>query len=164
MEYKFKNAVHRKIFIAIFISSCIFFLALLGVVLSLIAKQTEKLMAALIIFGILLVVNWVIFFITYSVFCGKIVVTENQISLRLMRKIVWVVKKEEILECVYTRLFVNSAYYPTAGEMYFVLKETKSYATRKIAKGMFSLNNYIVITKKQVDKIAQLGYNVKIIN
>lgn len=163
MELKIKNATYQKLFIAILSSGAVVLGALLGTIFSFIVDGTEDIIKGLKIFCFILLGIWIFYFFVAFVFYKTVVVTEKQIILRKRKKIIWSIKKEDILECTYARVFVNGRYYPTAGEMFFKLKSTNTYAARKIWKG-FYVDEYIAISFKNVKKMVELGYKIKITN
>ena len=77
--------------------------------------------------------------------------------------IIWVIKREDILECVYAKFFVNKSYYPEAGDMFFKLKPNGRRAKRKWGKGVY-VDNSIGISYRNVKRMMELGYSITISN
>ena len=79
------------------------------------------------------------------------------------KKIIWVIKREDILECVYAKFFVNKSYYPEAGDMSFKLKPNGRRAKRKLREGVY-VDNSIGISYRNVKRMMELGYSITISN
>lgn len=107
----------------------------------------------LIIFACIVAFIWLIFFITIPL-SKKIIVTENEIRATRLGKTVWILKKEEILLCIYNELHWWHFLLPlegiNAGALQFKLKNGK------ISR------YYCSFSQKQVNKIkANFGYPFK---
>ena len=163
MEIKFRNALNIKFSNALLASFSVIILYLIGLVFQLIFKDWENNILALEIFGVILLSIWTIFFLCAFVFHRTVKITEEQIALYKRKKIIWAIKKEDILECVYAKFFINKSYYPDAGDMSFKLKPIGRLATRKLREGIYT-NMYIGISYTNVKKMMDLGYTVRISN
>ena len=116
MEIKFRNALNIKFSNALLASFFVIILYLISLVFQLIFKDWENNILALEIFGVILLSIWTIFFLCAFVFHRTVKITEEQIALYKRKKIIWAIKKEDILECVYAKFFINKSYYPNAGD------------------------------------------------
>lgn len=161
VELKFRNAKNLSIFIASFLSGVVMLLALIGIVLATVFRQASDNLKALKILGIIIVGIWVIYLIVTIFFSKTVIVTEREIVLKKRNKCIWKLSREEILECEYNPLTINSFYQPNAGEMFFTLKETGCYAGRKLKWGL-SVENHISLSRKNVERMREMGYNIKI--
>ena len=132
MKIKFRNALNIKFSNALLASFFTIILYLIGLILQLIFKDPKNNILALKIFGIILL-------------------------------IIWVIKREDILECVYAKFFVNKSYYPEAGDMSFKLKPNGRRAKRKWGKGVY-VDNSIGISYRNVKRMMELGYSITISN
>lgn len=163
MELKFKNSGMLNLFVALFCSCGVTILFAFGFIFTSIIGQTEDNILALEIFGSILLAIWIIYFIATFLFYKTVVVTEERITLKRRKKILWSLNKEDISECVYQRLTGFNFYSPNAATMLFRLKDTKKFAVRKISKN-FSTPYSIALTYKNVKKMLELGYNIRIID
>ena len=117
----------------------------------------------IIIFSLILLSVWLICLLSACVFHKTVTVTREAICLHKGRKIIWTIQKEEILQCMYSKIFANKKFYPEAGVMYFKLKSNGSYAKKKIKNGLY-VDKYIGLSYKNMQKLVKLGYNVSITN
>ena len=163
MKIKFRNALNIKFSNALLASFCIVILYLIGLILQLILEDLTDNILALKIFGIILLIIWIIFFLFAFVFHRTVEITKEQIVLYKRKKIIWVIKREDILECIYAKFFVNKSYYPVAGDMSFKLKPNGRWAKRKLRKGIY-IDMSIGISYANVKKMIELGYTIKISN
>lgn len=163
MKIKFRNALNIKFSNALLASFCIIILYLIGLILQLIFKDPKNNILAFKIFGGILLIIWVIFFLFAFVFHRTVEITKEQIVLYKRKKIIWVIKREDILECVYAKIFVNRSYYPEAGDMSFKLKPYGRWAKRKLREGIY-IGMSIGISHANVKKMIEMGYAIKISN
>lgn len=163
MIIKFRNALNIKFSITLLASFCIVILYLIGLIFQLISKDLRYNILALKIFGIILLIIWISFLLFAFVFHRTVEITKEQIVLYKRRKIIWAIKKEDILECVYVKFFVNKSYYPNAGDMSFKLKPNGRWAMKKLREGLY-IDMSIGISYANVKKMIDLGYAVKIAN
>ena len=137
MEIKFRNALNIKFSNALLATFGVIILYLIGLIFQLIFKDWENNVLVLEIFGAILLSIWTIFFLCAFVFHRRVEITKEQIVLYKRKKVIWVIKKEDILECVYAKFFVNKSYYPEAGDMSFKLKPNGRWAKRKLREGVY---------------------------
>lgn len=163
MELKFKNSDRLNLFVALFCSCGVTILFVFGFILSIIVGQTKDNILALEIFVSILLAIWIIYFIATFLFYKTIVVTEEKITLKKWKKILWSLNKEDISECVYQRLTGFNFYSPNAAAMLFRLKGAKKFAVRKISKNL-STPYSITLSYKNVKKMLEIGYNIRIID
>ena len=163
MKIKFKNALNIKFSNALLASFGVIILYLICSILQLILKDFKDNILVLKISGIILLIIWTIFFLFAFVFHRRVEITKEQIVLYKRKKVIWVIKKEDILECVYAKFFVNKSYYPEAGDMSFKLKPNGRWAKRKLREGVY-IDMSIGIFYANVKKMIDLGYNIKITN
>ena len=128
MRLQFKNKTPQKLICAFLCSGGTIILFLVGLLIGLIAEQSMDFFAqGAIIFVLMLLLVWLIFLAFIFVFHKTVSVSEEEICLRKGFKIIWTIKKEEILECTYSKIFANKKFYPEAGAMYFKLKPNGRY-------------------------------------
>lgn len=163
MELKFKSSGMINLLVALFCSCGVTILFAFGFIVSSIAGQSERNILALEIFGSIFLAIWIIYFIATFLFYKTIVVTEEKITLKRWKKILWSLNKEDISECVYQRLTGFNFYRLNAATMLFRLKDTKKFAVHKISKN-FSTPYYITLSYKNVKKMLELGYSIRIID
>ncbi len=98
----------------------------------------------LIVFACLIAFIWLVFIISF-LFSSKIIINDNEIKAKKFGKIVWSLKKEEILVCIYNEMHLWQFLIPiaslNAGALQFKMQ------SGKISRHSCSLS------KKQVDKI-----------
>ena len=163
MKIKFRNALNIKFSNALLASFCVIILYLIGLILQLILKDSKNDILEFKIFGMILLIIWIIFFLFAFVFHRTVEITKERIVLYKRKKIIWVIKREDILECVYAKFFVNKSYYPEAGDMSFKLKPNGRRAKRKLREGVY-VDNSIGISYRNVKRMMELGYSITISN
>lgn len=163
MELKFKNSCILNLFAAVFCSGATLFLLTFGIIGSSITGEPKYNILVLEIFCSILLAIWIIYFIVTFLFYKTIIVTEDNITLKRRKKILWTINREDILECVYEPLTFYNFYSPNAASMLFKMKSTNKFAELKISKN-FSSPIYISLTYKNVKQMSDLGYNIRIID
>ena len=163
---KFNNALPQKLIAALFctVGTIIVFLISLILNLTFEKKQGDALYMSVIVFGSILLIIWFIFFLVAFIFHKTIVVNDDIIVLKRGKKVVWTIKKEDIIECTYSKIFCKGKFYPEAGVCHFKLKSTNDWATRKICSDLFYIENTVGLSFGNIKKLINLGYVVKIIN
>lgn len=162
MELKIRNNTNQKLIAAFLCSGGIILLMLIAFIISLFSGDFDDIICALIIFGSMILFIWVVFILVAFVFNKTIHITQEKISLRKGKKIIWLIKKEDILECTYSKMFVDGKFYPDAGVLCFKLKKTNAYAQHSICRGLFMLENSLGISFVNIKKIVSLGYRITI--
>ena len=163
MELKIRNGMPQKLIAAFLCSSVIILLMLIGFIITLFSgKFYEHIISFLTIFGSMILFIWVVFILVAFIFYKTIHITQEEISLRNGRTVVWLIKKEDLLECTYSKIFVNGKFYPEAGILYFKLKKTNAYARHSICRGLFTVENSLGVSFGNIKKIINLGYPITI--
>lgn len=163
MEIKFRNALNKKFVNAILASLGVIILYLIGLIFQILFKEKLNNILAVKIFGVILLIIWMIFFLCAVVFNRTVVITNEHIVLYKGNKIVWEIKRKDILQCDYAKFFVNKSFYPDAGDMSFKLRPNGRRAMRKLRDGIY-VEMSIGISYANVEKMVELGYVVKISN
>ncbi|HBF86447.1 MAG TPA: hypothetical protein DDW54_02070 [Clostridiales bacterium] len=164
MELKFRNAIPQKLIWALFFSGAVIVLFFISLILFFISGtyETESLLRAVIVFSCLLFAIWLLVFFSIFIFGKIVVITEKKIVLKKGKKIVWSIKKDEVSDFSYSRIFFHKNFYPEAGYLYFTLKNGKC-CKRKIF-GFTLVENCVGLSFKNVKKIIELGYVININN
>ena len=163
MELKIRNGVPQKLIAAFLCTGGIIFLMLIAVIITLFSRGDDgAIIDILIIFGSMILFIWVVFFLVTFIFHKTIHITQEEISLRKGKKVVWLIKKEDILKCTYSKIFEKRKFYPEAGILYFKLKQTNAYSRRSIWHGLFTVKNSLGVSFGNIKKIINLGYPITI--
>lgn len=163
MELKIRNNMPQKLIAAFFCSGGILLIMLIGFIITLFFGQFDKeILHIVIIFVGMILFIWVGFILVSFVFHKTIHITQEEIFLSKGKKVIWLIKREEILECSYSKIFMEGKFYPEAGVLYFKLKKTNSSARRSIFRGLFKIENSIGLSFANVKKIIVLGYPITI--
>lgn len=153
----------QKLIAAFLCSGGIILLMLIGVIITLFSGDfDESIIQILIIFGSMILFIWIVFILVAFIFHRTIHITQEEISLRTGRNVVWRIKKVDVLECTYSKIFANGKFYPEAGILYFKVKKTNAYARRSICRGLFTLENSLGVSFGNIKKIINLGYPINI--
>lgn len=164
MELKIRNGIPQKLIATFLCSGGILFLMLISFIATLLSGYFDKeIIRILIVFGSMLLFIWFVFILVTFLFHKTMHITQEEISLRNGRNVVWLIKKKDILECTYSKIFENGKFYPDAGILYFKLKKTNAYARRSICRGLFTIANSLGVSFGNVKKIVDLGYPITII-
>lgn len=144
----FKNGIFISLFTATLATLLMFVFAGIGLLVDYLDTgwKNHYIKTVLIVFGCMIAFIWLIFLI-YNIFSSKIIVTENDIQAKRFGKIVWSLKREEIILCVYNELHWWYIFIPiaaiNAGALQFKMQNYK-----------FS-RHYCYLSSKQIDKIRE---------
>ncbi len=163
MELKFKDSSLLYLFVAIFCSGITLFLFVFGIIGANITGDSKHNVLALEIFGSILLLIWIIYFICAFLIYKTIIVTEEKITVTRRNKVLWSLNREDISECVYERLSVHNFYSSNVATMLFKLNETNKFAMRKLNKH-FSKPYSISLSFNNVKKMEELGYIIRYID
>ncbi len=161
MELKIRNCMPQKLIATFLCTGGIIFLMLIDFIITLFSGGAMRLLD-IIIFGSMILVIWVVFILVTFIFHRTIHITQEEISLRYGRNVVWLIKKEDLLECTYSKIFENGKFYPEAGILYFKLKKTNAYARHSICRGLFTAENSLGVSFGNIKKIINLEYPITI--
>lgn len=155
-ELKLKNAVYPIIYLVCFLSMCLILLCLFGIVFTYFAEHERNFLNVYKIGGAILVIFWSIALISI-LFCKKIVITETEIKAYRWKKLKWVIQKEQIIECIYTK----SAWY----KYIFPLESFNMFALQFKLYGVGISSIYcLALSYKQLKKIKEnFDYPIRII-
>lgn len=156
-ELKLKNAVYPIIYLAVFLSVFIGLFSSMAILLPMFLDNDTKYLKNIIIIGILLIlILWSITFIS-MLFCKKIVITETEIKAYRWKNLKWVIQKEQIIECIYTK----SAWY----KYIFPLESFNMFALQFKLYGEGISSIYcLALSYKQLKKIKEnFDYPIRII-
>lgn len=144
----FKNGIFLSIFTATFATVSVLVMLCIGFLGEYLITGTAHKYSKtiLIVFGCIIAFIWLIFLI-YNIFSSKIIVTENDIRAKRFGNIIWSLKREEIILCVYNELHWWYIFIPiaaiNAGALQFKMQNYK-----------FS-RHYCYLSSKQIDKIRE---------
>lgn len=163
MELKFKNSSFLYLFVAIFWSGIVLFLFVFGIICSNVTGDSKHNILALEIFGSILLLIWIIYFICTFLIYKTIIVTEEKITVKRRKKVLWSLNRADILECVYEKFSGSNFFSPNAATMLFKLNETNKFAMRKLNKH-FNTPYSISLSYNNVKKMEEIGYKIRIID
>lgn len=145
-ELILKNSIRLSFAISIFATLSTLALAGIGFLGEYLSsgKAHEYSIIVLIVFACLIAVIWVIFLLSI-LFSSKIIIDNNEIKAKRFGRIVWSLKKSDILVCIYNEMHWWQVFVPiasiNAGALQFKLQNGK------ISRHSCSLS------QKQVDKL-----------
>lgn len=156
-ELKLKNAVYPIICLAIFLSISIVLFCAMAILLPMFLDNDTEYLKNTIIIGILLIlILWSIAFISMF-FCKTIIITDTEIKVYRWKKLKWVIQKEQIIECIYTK----SVWY----KYIFPLESFNMFALQFKLYGVGISSIYcLALSHKQLKKIKEnFDYPIRII-
>lgn len=155
-ELKLRNAIYSSFAVGIFFSCCVVFICTFGIVLTYFAEEARDFTMVLTIGGAVIAGIWIIT-LTSMLFCKTIIVTDEEFKVYRWKKLKWSVRKENILECIYTK--------PAWYKFLFPMETLNMYSFQFDTEDEgISPRHYLVLSYKQVKKIQEnFDYNIRII-
>lgn len=154
-ELILKNSIRLNFAAAIFATIATILLVAIGFLMdyTINLKGDHDNILVLIVFGCIIAFIWTIFILSI-IFSSKIIINEDEIKAKRLGRIVWCLRKEEILLCIYNELcwwhFLMPISGINAGALQF-----------KLQNGKIS-RHYCSLSQKQIDKIkANFDYPFK---
>lgn len=155
-QLKFKNAYCAVLYVACYASVCVIFSCAFGIIMTYFFENARDFTTVIVIGLLILLSVWLT--ATFLVLLSRtVVVTSEEIILRRGKKVKWIMKKEEIQECIYNEMkwyyFLIPISTINSFSLQFKLKEKK-----KISK------EYCVLSSRQVKKIQEtFNYPIRVI-
>ena len=132
---KFKNALYAVVYFACFSSTCLLLVCILGIIITCIVGDFDELFLSIIIGLVGMPSIWLI--TVFVILLNRtVVVSAEEIKMCRGKKIIWIIKREEIRECIYNAMKWYNFLFPVSAingfALQFKLKEkgiSKRYAS-----------------------------------
>lgn len=145
---KFKNALYAVLYFACFASCCLLFVCIFGIIVTYIVGDFKELFLSIFIGLVGMPSIWLI--AVFVILLNRtVVISAEEIKMCRGKKIIWIIKREEIQECIYNAMKWYEFLFPVSAingfALQFKLKEKGisrkfcSLSQREIKKSLMFL-------------------------
>lgn len=142
-----KNSIVGIAYIATFATCGVVLVCIVGIIVTYFFENARNFLNVIVIGALVIVGIWVLALIA-MLFSKTVVVTENEIKMFRGKKVKWEIKKEDIVELIYTSMPWYSFLSP--------LSTINGFALQFKIKGKGIVRQYCLLSSKQVKKIEDM--------
>ena len=142
-----KNSIDGIAYIATFATCGVVLVCIVGIIVTYFFENARNFLNVIVIGALVIVGIWVLALIA-MLFSKTVVVTENEIKMFRGKKVKWEIKKEDIVELIYTSMPWYSFLSP--------LSTINGFALQFKIKGKGIVRQYCLLSSKQVKKIEDM--------